>query len=400
MEGDPRTNYKALCRSSTTPRTHGHRLPCSSSQLRDQFPFLLHRSGSPKAMLCWSGLPKDLLQSILLRLSLADHFRFAGVCKEWLSVAAQNRPPPLLWLAMRSRHVSPYAPSFFSLHEGTFRKVSVDLPLSQRIGSNVWFHGASTGWLLLSASGGGSHGYFLFNPVTRRRIYLPTEYNRRKIKPMFPAGFLSEAVLSSPPTSPDCVVVAAVVAMGHSSTLAFCRPGQEQRWTVFYRQARIHPKLVFCKGELYALDITGKVRVYTFDPQPRLKFSIALPVGDVDTLRMAESDGELLLFLGDYRREISGCSIYKLDVDRWIRIENLGDRALLLGLDGGLDSFSTKDVTGTGLRGNCIYYCNRGMGDVVQVFSLEDRRLQTLPCPDDYRGDFVGLSLRWYTPTW
>ncbi|KAF5737150.1 hypothetical protein HS088_TW13G00028 [Tripterygium wilfordii] len=160
----------------------------------------------------WSDLPYDLLMCIAKKLPLDDHLSFRWVCKDWYSVSKiycqLNIPESLtesLWLI------------FSTKGRGRRRRWKIGDPRSGR----TYFINdplicarksrclvSKHGWLLLLVfSSGPSPSLCFFNPLSRARIDLPwcdtfsgLNWVDRK-DPVLPVF-----AISSPPTSPDCIV--------------------------------------------------------------------------------------------------------------------------------------------------------------------------------------------------
>lgn len=332
----------------------------------------------------WSQIVPELLHLILLRLPLPDCFNFGKVCRSWRSVFLEkrslSRPPPFIVRIPDGPGTLARQP-LWSLHGGKFIKLRSPRPgflLSECI------IGSSMGWLVI---GSARHsGLQLLNPTSNERIPLPlVSTDENQIQSNFGYTYFTclHVILSSSPTSGDCLIVATGYRRGHDF-LALCRPG-DQEWTTYANQS-LPPgfsvrNIAFYKGELFVLGEKGDIVVYAFDSKPRMTHtgSIVSICGNKLKQRLVESGGDLFLVVWhshdmlEVFKQVGGWD------GEWVRVESLSDRVLLIG-NHTLESFCVQDLMGSGFEANCVYYYSVGLlsKDLVK-FSLADRSSERIP---------------------
>ncbi|KAL6988283.1 hypothetical protein U1Q18_014033 [Sarracenia purpurea var. burkii] len=328
-----------------------------------------------------SDLPDDLLSLILSNLFARDYITFRAVCKSWNSISTIPRPlklpidfplsqcPYLMFFHGRTH-------SFNFFHPICNAAYQTEIPEL----SNVQICFSKNDWLLMSQ---GFRTVFFFNPFTKARIDLPD------IPEEAAYGFISMC-FSSPPTSPDCVVVG-FTSVGYSVDIGTFKFGGDE-WTVVnydngdrsFQALRCPP--VLCNGSYYFLGDSGELGVYdptddegegSWDicgkPSQKLKNS--------QQGYIVESDGDLLsVFIAN-----EGSRVYVLKRDfsnnSWRKVESLGDKMLYLCIRTSLAE--TAMVKGAG---NKIYlpmfYGNEGV-----FYSLATRKFHC------FSGTYCGNNL-------
>ncbi|KAL6208384.1 hypothetical protein ACLB2K_019334 [Fragaria x ananassa] len=260
-------------------------------------------------------------------------------------------PPQLPWLMLRSHPFAVEDHSFFSLSEERFHKLCPPL-MSRRN-----FVGSIEGWLIMvdnvlwrpegfmnrrlfyslfnqTSTGNIPTVNFFLNPMSGTRIDLPSQ-STIPCPNGNQASFFSKVTASSAPTSCNCLV-AAICSNGR---LAFLRPSAKS-WTLIdevHNEGHKFVDIEILDGKLYAA--TDEASRFLLTTLPfSLERLVMLPI----QLRVIylENDPPIpwSAIIGDENFVIppktSGFRVFKLEGfpghARWIEIENLGDRVLLL----------------------------------------------------------------------
>ncbi|CAL1400274.1 unnamed protein product [Linum trigynum] len=285
----------------------------------------------------WSALPLELLNTIGCRSTkLKDFIRFRAVCKRWRQALASSRfRQSIPWLMLPyCRNNSPYAASarvgcttstdccrcFYDVEEQQFHHIESPQ------GLNKTCRGSDFGWVFMMES---SPSLSLLNPITNDNISLPPitafpdvlEFRPEHVgieylhldcqglrvaegKKRIERHYISKVSFSTEPTMKECVVM--VIRTGRNYTLAFCKPYEDQKWTVIPPgDDRDLPKLnaftdvVFWKGQFYALVQDGRVYVCDLSLQdcPRLSLFIDAPQANAyhNYLVISPTNDELMM---------------------------------------------------------------------------------------------------------
>ncbi|CAL1374039.1 unnamed protein product [Linum trigynum] len=261
----------------------------------------------------WSELPEELLCMVNQRLvKLKDVILFRAVCKPWrrsLDCRKFRQSLPWLMLPYCSDDAVNSSPSeegckasdscrrFFDVAEHTFRHIELHQGLDK-----TTCRGSAFGWVFTLQR---TPFMFLLNPLTREQIQLPPitrfpdvlKYRPEKIgheflrlsdsgrkiaqgKKFFESTFINKMALSADPCAEKDFVVMVIRSLD-GLRLAFCRPRNDEAWTLVPSPSP-GPKrigfrdVVFWRGQFYALD--GRFRVLTCDVSipghPRLHWFI------------------------------------------------------------------------------------------------------------------------------
>lgn len=311
----------------------------------------------------WSQLLSELLSHILRGLAHPDCLNFGQVCKSWRSVflarCRVTKPQPCMFFTPFSAIVSV---PLWGLHQDELFKIRspvLEFALEERI------IGSSMGWLVVGSVK--TFSMNLVNPISFQRIPLSSKASDgTRLWSGLPGDRIftvGHVVLSSAPTTRDCIIV----ARGHYSHhnlhgYAYCRLGDTE-WNLMPWSVRIDCKdMMFHKGSLYVVGHAGDFSVYTFDSQPRNtdKGLVTTTISNLENWQLVESGGEILSF-AEYNGTFEDRRFYIFKRDHsgtWIIVENLGDWVLLQGRLGSV-SFDTRDIMGSGFEANCIYYQSR-----------------------------------------
>ncbi|XP_062165744.1 F-box/kelch-repeat protein At1g57790-like [Alnus glutinosa] len=320
----------------------------------------------------WSGLPTELFESIISRLTLEDNVRASVVCKRWHSVAVSvrvvNQSPWLMYFPKKRKKNG----TLCEFYDPSLRKThSIELP--ELTGSRVCY--TKDGWLLLYRPS--CHHLCFFNPFTRQVIRLPSfQLNR------------NAAAFSCAPTSTSCMLLT-VSYRGPQIALSTCHPGATEWLTVSYQHPLgsffgigIMNKFVFCNGLFYCLSYNDWLGV--FDPLERTWNVLVLPPpkcagkwlnNQWEGKYMTEHKGEILL--------ICACSyeipvMFKLDQASfvWEEMKSLDGVTLFASF---LASHSRTNLSG--LMTNSVYFPKvRFCGKNCTSYSFYDCRFY--PCKE------------------
>ncbi|KAL5994502.1 hypothetical protein ACLOJK_024555 [Asimina triloba] len=384
-----------------------------------------------KKVRTWSQLRLDILEIIFLKLPFLDYVYAGAVCVSWrrAAVAARNlrsSPPRAPWL-MFSQDPETKLHSFLSLgHNSKIFNLHLPIPHSQE----EQYLGSFQEWLLLKKTCSRPE-LFLLNIISKARIQLPRNAEQHYVftsnrYPMSCRALVdsaSEGILSSAPTSDDCIVVMLLPQSQSGSLLALCRIGMSNpKWIVFqpYQGGNVFDiaSITFYDGRLHAITKNYWHIVWELDVVPpaftmfSTRPSLQIAARDWNRVRrdgihLVESNSQLLLVLkltshcldnncvDDYLKTL-GFYVFKMDpsspTTRWVKVESLGDEMFFLG-DKGSNSFSARGLCG--FRGNCIYFTKNYIDYLpskcdAAVFSLKDSTIQTLI------SKHLSLPLMWF----
>nr|DAD39245.1 TPA_asm: hypothetical protein HUJ06_013568 [Nelumbo nucifera] len=293
----------------------------------------------------WADLPKDLLASIARRLSdIEDFIRFRWVCCAWRSVAMKEKYLQLPCLVLSGKKESTDTLCLFSLPKG--KRYEFKLPNA----SKCRFFGSVHGWLLVN--GVKTEEVHLLNPLTGVRIRLPNiidkDFNTKE------RGYwIKKATLFKTP--PGCSDNEEDIKQGSS----FVEPVAEK----------------------YSRYDSILVRRY-----------------------LVESLGELLMVMhfrayNPFCQKISKFEVYRMDFGtrRWVEIEGLSDRILLMG-DDYCVSLWPSDLPSANFRGNCIYIIDkhqkRDTNNEISIYDMANGKLQSRKDPQSV----LLNSITWLMP--
>ncbi|KAF8084761.1 hypothetical protein N665_0703s0016 [Sinapis alba] len=264
------------------------------------------------------NIPSELLQEILSRLSLKSNIQASAVCKTWCEAAVSVRklqPRPWLFYPLRGLEDGNYI--LFDPSRSKTYKFSFPLLKGYVLSYS------RDGWLLVKKTHSLSYLVFLFNPFTRKHIFLP--------KVSLTSGYC--LAFSASPTSTSCMVISCNCTSSIPSCIVIntWRPG-ETVWTThrFKNQlpgGRLN-HCVFSNGMFYCLSTCGYLGV--FNP-PRATWNI-LPVRpclafrQVDMTRrmlMTEHEGDIFVMFTSRNKNPS---VFKLNLKRmaWEKKRELG----------------------------------------------------------------------------
>ncbi|XP_010256521.1 PREDICTED: F-box protein At2g26160-like [Nelumbo nucifera] len=387
----------------------------------------------------WADLPKDLLASIARRLSdIEDFIRFRWVCCAWRSVAMKEKYLQLPCLVLSGKKESTDTLCLFSLPKG--KRYEFKLPNA----SKCRFFGSVHGWLLVN--GVKTEEVHLLNPLTGVRIRLPNiidkDFNTKergywiKKATLFktPPGcsdneedivvtmiFYKTNARRWPPDGSAIIEWISIDAFGRTKSLVPTGPPGDKVWTsIEAPRKRWYEDIRYFKGQLYALTRTGELDLcdttknVEFAPEPVQKqgSSFVEPVAEkysrYDSILvrryLVESLGELLMVMhfrayNPFCQKISKFEVYRMDFGtrRWVEIEGLSDRILLMG-DDYCVSLWPSDLPSANFRGNCIYIIDkhqkRDTNNEISIYDMANGKLQSRKDPQSV----LLNSITWLMP--
>ncbi|CAI9755585.1 unnamed protein product [Fraxinus pennsylvanica] len=315
------------------------------------------------AMTDWSKLPADVLGLIARQLHFVeDRLRFGLVCKSWRMVMLHTDRfscSLLPWLMLTEKEESDtrrvYSP---------FNKKVYELSLPEINGRRCW--GSPHGWLVTLDV---AFNMNLLNPLSRVQIFLPPLHKCSNLENLvccpetFRNTFVYKAVLSSDPSSANCVVL----AIYSDNKMAFAKPG-DVAWTPLQSGSSFVNDVICFGGNFYAIDSSGDIRIS--DSKGSHLKTISLPVQEVDnelgenSIYLVEVGGHIHVV----QRIMYDTKIYDLPVLRtwnfvifrvdvcngkWEEVKSLGDWSIFIGSN---HSFSISASDYPECLRNCIYF--------------------------------------------
>ncbi|XP_059627455.1 F-box protein SKIP23-like [Cornus florida] len=369
----------------------------------------------------WAWLPNHLLDMILDNLvSLSDYIRFGAVCKEWQSLAIQNRVQffkknqqvPLLMVPTEDN--SKKRRSLYSITHNKLYDFQLQVPYKKR------FCGSSHGWLFTVEE---SFALTLINPFCGATIELPPIIDRSKFKrhdsdddsdddtTQVEVEFVVKkvALLADPALSVNDYIVSAIYD-NINGRLAFIQP-RDKVWTYTNPDKfnSAYEDVIYYKGQILAVDLWGKIKMINLNrsareskvPQQKV---ITLPqTYRVNQMRMylVESSSENLLVVERYLKYIHhqlATSVFKVfkillqqteeGFAKRVEMKSLCGDSLFLG-----DNHSTcvSSSNWPGCQPNSIYYTDDYINFVhhpqygrrdIGIFNIENGSFGT-PSRDD-----------------
>ncbi|KAF5207924.1 hypothetical protein FRX31_002488 [Thalictrum thalictroides] len=363
---------------------------------------------SPDTMADWSGLPKDLVESILERLgnnSILDCLRFSAVCMYWRSIAVEKgrHVVPRIMLMVHNKE-EPDIGNLCSLsHTNNFQ-----IPVCNV--KNEKLYGSLNGFLIKSSNWTDSKQgeIYLYNPVTGGRISLPS------LRGTTPPVYIEKAIVASASSSTDDFIVV-VSEWPHSDSIHFCKEGDEE-WSLI--ATRMFPlpiiDITYYKCKLYAIFIEG-IEVYDLQTPKYYKNLLTIKTTFPDSSfyeLLKSSKGravnvyvvttpkeELLMvtrYTGANGRTVT-IKVLKLceDHGRWNELQSLGDQVVFLGMNS--VCLMAHDVPEC--EANSVYFFSseefNGKSD-TGVFNMKDGSIKQ--AFENHHDVNNSTSLKWFTP--
>ncbi|TVU50892.1 hypothetical protein EJB05_02287, partial [Eragrostis curvula] len=393
----------------------------------------------------WSGLPADVLTSILCGLEFPDVFSSAAVCTSWRATAR----------ALGRSYTRPQTPCLFYMNAGAGAELyslaagksfrPPDLPAPPIADRYIW--GSSHGWIATADACSELH---LLNPATGEQLALPPVATVEQVNPVLvDAGELSrydlsfyDATVPRKETQPPQpygvgelreVLYLKVILSGDPSSrgggdyitamlihnprrqLSFARVGNDddERWHWVTTSPRYseYSDCIYHDGAFYAMSRQGGIHRYTIAgtfASCEVIFNDTLPYDAFNVYIARSSSGDVLQIwrYTDIQEEepkemrTDGFEIYKLDLEQQcgVGLRALGDDALLIG-HSYTCCLSTKDYPK--LLPNHVYFTDdseywlmekKNIRRDVGVYNMEDESFHDLVT--------LQLWLNWPNPIW
>ncbi|GMH10706.1 hypothetical protein Nepgr_012547 [Nepenthes gracilis] len=365
-----------------------------------------------REMADWSTLPDDLLKLIAGWLhSIEDYIHFAAVCRSWHLVAVQkdtSSHPKLPWLMLTEGHSSHIRELYSPVSNRVYK-----LWLPECQGRRCW--GTPFGWLVTVGTDFRLH---LLNPLSRRQILLPPLQKCRNLSQLicgpreFRDVFLNKAVISSSPSSSDCVVMAVYLDY---RKMAFLKLGDEA-WTPLECSPRPIEDIMLFNGNFFAIDCSQNMLVFdsTGSHTRTIEFTSPPSIDELDyeAKYLIELKGEICMVVRClYETRVTdtpcwrtwGFSVLKFDVctENWKAVKSLDGCCLFLGNN---NSFAVQASGCPGFRSGCIYFTDDYFGLYnttssydMGIYSFEDHRIE--PYPVEQPPLFVYSLPLWFKPS-
>ncbi|CAI0460097.1 unnamed protein product [Linum tenue] len=246
------------------------------------------------------------------------------------------------------------------------------LPLPSLKGTESIVRCSKHGWLLISSQGSSGEQLFFLNPFTSERIDLPNMECHQD-------GF----TFSSPPTSPECMVICYAVSPVDVDIYTICRGvygwkfSRAEKKGIHFKNSHSNP--VYHQGLFYIMGMTGNLCIHDpkqMDENRATKF-MNLPRRPCASIRrsyLLESRGKLLsVFTGPMGRFLRVFEL-KQTTMAWKEIHNLEDTMLFLSSTSLLSATSSgADISGLGNK----VFLDRFSGRDGIFYSLATRKFHT-----------------------
>ena len=323
-----------------------------------------------KLLSSWLELPPELLYQVSKHLSNIYFSIFCAVCKSWRS-SAQSWHSNAIVFRLRTLLDIPHSESPCNLM--TLDTYQEDIPVL-----DVRLQCSKMGWLLLSLVRFEYCRFFFFNPFTKVKIELPSNFYHFDIMSF-----------SLPPTSKDCFVVGI-----ESWGFGIIRRGEES-WNIFDFKRSL-PKDIFLsdnspvlyKGRCYCLCMSGELGVFDLNEylrnpegQNSFRWIQIVPRGFSEELvdsiiqcYLVESNGQLYSVFEF--EDFNPCFlVFSLNPNKsqlkWHAVENLRSQIFYVGV---VSSISEPAMAGG--VGNKIYLPNV-QGNRCVFYNLKTKRCQS-----------------------
>ncbi|KAK2419736.1 F-box protein SKIP23 [Trifolium repens] len=384
---------------------------------------------------------RDILEDIVRKLTLVDYLKCRQICRSWRGTIddalSTKRTPSCL-------HASQFP--FLMLFPHTFMYNCPQDPAISAILSDItqedtsytiptktWegyfdFEGlyvtSVQGWLVFRKMEYQSLLLFFTNPMSGEGFLLPHLplfsgqenisnynhiYNYSKNYSYKSINTSVKLIFSSAPYFSDFLVVAfAQVQCGTAQQLAFWK-ANDKSWTLISNkesQQKNFNEFVILDWKLYAMNTSGSVFVFDLRDSNNITFEKLqlekIPKGTDNsrqTCMLARDKDEILLvhhFYDTICETTKGFRVFKLDISgsRWIEVDDLGDRILLMDYTG-VQVLSAKKIKLRGELngGNFVFFVDdpfmlREQYD-FGVFSLKDKTITRFPLGRSSQGRII-----------
>ncbi|TVU37152.1 hypothetical protein EJB05_10452, partial [Eragrostis curvula] len=327
----------------------------------------------------WSGLPVDLLDLLVPRLSFTDYLHMRAVCKEWNLIA---KP-------IQHARTYPMLMNIYGTSGGMCSNLFDPLVGKQYIVKDIML--SRDKWQSLHFS---KHGWVL-STKSKRRIQAANPFTREVCQlPKMHRQMFSGISFSSVPSSPDSIVFAINQQPWLGSVEVMLWRAGDKRWSreefpCDTKFCMTYNNPVFFESEFYCLGVHGNLGV--FNPadmtwrildKPEAIRADAHDYGD-RFCYLVEFEGDLIAVFRPYDAE--PIEIYRLDRSEmsWIRVLRLDDAVLFL------------DNWGATIRSAVEYgCCNRIYLPAMRYNEVEECREGVFYDLEDgnYKPGFYGLT--------
>jgi hypothetical protein len=322
-----------------------------------------------------SDLPKDLIEIILeYPTDVVDLYNYRHVCRSWRSIVDKllaSSPPHLLLYEMENNiRLLNIFTGDSSVYKIPDFKTRGGKPL--RFPRSVF---SQHGWLAINFTTRKkqryTHHFFLYNPLSRARIRLPTctfdRHFQNISEPEMRFVLSSKQTTSLPPSS---------VALAIGKNIMLWKPGDED-WTPIDSPLK-NNMLVFdiisYKGRLCAIDFLGNVAEFDqFNPVPDpdetgngIEMLFLLSSSSICVVESLSGD-----LLTVCRCREGFFNVFKLDWETmvWGEITSLGDEAIFMA---GKESVCVRASDSTVYKRNCVYFKDEQLPSDMPERSRED----------------------------
>ncbi|GLU12233.1 hypothetical protein SLE2022_289290 [Rubroshorea leprosula] len=328
----------------------------------------------------WELLPKHILDLIHYKLVyLVDYIYFGAVCKEWRSVAQDNRKRrrtinashphqlPLLLVPIKDKDER----LIYSIAQDRVSNMRLRVPFNKR------YYGSSYGWLIDMDE---TFSIILLNPFLEKVIKLPP-ITKGDESTTDHELFILKAILSNDPDLYPNDFMVAIIYNGMRYLSVYKSSARSWTYLPDHPNGMGYRGIIHHKGDFYAIDVrlgVGKIDVAGIEKCPRPQVSLvahrapsALTPEISRVYLVGTYEGNLLLVQRVYTLVYpdpvygewddvpiftSSFIIHKLEESKeLVEIRGIGDNAMFLG---DYISFLLPICGIPGLQRNCIYYTN------------------------------------------
>ncbi|GLT48308.1 hypothetical protein SLA2020_219400 [Shorea laevis] len=357
----------------------------------------------------WEWLPKNILDLILDKLPyLIDYIYFGAVCKEWHSVAQDNRKRRRIINASHPRQLPLLLVPIKDKDERLIYNVTQDRVSNMRlrVPFNKRYYGSSYGWLIDMDE---TFTIILLNPFSNKIIKLPPIIKGEESTTLH-EHFILKAILTNDPDLYPNDFMVAIIYNGQRYLAVY--QSSVRSWTYMddHPNGMGYYDIIHHKGDFYAINGglgVGRIDVASIEKCSRPQVSLVAPEAPSALIQrvrrfnlVGTSEGNLLLVQGVYSRvypdRVYGqwedvpiftnrFVIHKLEESKeLVEIRDLGDNAMFLGDN---NSFLLPIHGIPGLQRNCIYYANNEYDPYFPtdtgIHNLTDGKIQPHHVPED-----------------
>ncbi|GLU12234.1 hypothetical protein SLE2022_289300 [Rubroshorea leprosula] len=370
----------------------------------------------------WEWLPKNILDLIHGKLVyLVDYIYFGAVCKEWHSVAQDNRKRrhtinaslphqlPLLLVPIKDKDER----LIYSVTQDRVSNMRLKVPFNKR------YYGSSHGWLIDMDE---TFTIILLNPFSGKIIKLP-RITKGEESTTDHEYFIWKAILTNDPDLYPNDFVVAIIYNGLRYLAVYKSSVRSWTYLLDHPNGLGYTDIIHHKGDFYAINFglgVGKIDVAGIEKSPWPQVSLvaqqapSLLTPEIYRVNLVgTSEGNLLLVQRVYTQVYpdrvygdwddvplftSNFIIHKLEESKEVvEIRDIGDNAMFLGDN---NSFLLPVCGIPGLQRNCIYYTNNEYDPYFPhdagIFNLTDGSIKPHHIPEDSK---ELPPMLWITPS-